>query len=150
MIRKVYMDAYELQGNTIPGAREAMFRYLNEGVVWWNFIGHANTTGWTHENQLSYSDLNNMYLRHWPFIYAATCDFMRLDGNDITGGEILYKERYGGAIGIISAVRPVYITNKAGFRQQWAVPWPDAMTKDAFCLRAKSIVWQRTTSVTPT
>ncbi len=111
MIRKVYMDAYELQGNTIPGAREAMFRYLNEGVVWWNFIGHANTTGWTHENQLSYSDLNNMYLRHWPFIYAATCDFMRLDGNDITGGEILYKERYGGAIGIISAVRPVYITN---------------------------------------
>lgn len=91
--------------------REAMFRYLNEGVVWWNFIGHANTTGWTHENQLSYSDLNNMYLRHWPFIYAATCDFMRLDGNDITGGEILYKERYGGAIGIISAVRPVYISN---------------------------------------
>lgn len=111
IIRKVYMDAYELQGNIIPGAREAMFRYLNEGVVWWNFIGHANTTGWTHENQLSYSDLNNMYLRHWPFIYAATCDFMRLDGNDITGGEILYKERYGGAIGIISAVRPVYISN---------------------------------------
>ena len=111
LVRKVYMDAYPSQGTIIPEARAAMFRYLNEGVVWWNFIGHANTTGWTHENQLSYTDLNSMYLRHWPFIYAATCNFLRLDGNSITGGEILYKERYGGAIGIISAVRPVYITD---------------------------------------
>ncbi len=110
-LRKVYMDAYPFVGSSFPEARAAMFRYLDEGVVWWNFIGHANTTGWTHENQLSYSDLNSMYLRHWPFIYAATCDFMRLDGNDISGGEILYKERYGGAIGIISAVRPVYISD---------------------------------------
>lgn len=111
LIRKVYMDAYPVEGTMIPEARAAMFRYLNEGVVWWNFIGHANTTGWTHENQLSYSDLNSMYLRHWPFIYAATCNFLRIDGNSISGGEILYKERYGGAIGIISAVRPVYISN---------------------------------------
>lgn len=110
-LRKVYMDAYPFVGSSFPEARAAMFRYLDEGVVWWNFIGHANTTGWTHENQLSYSDLNNMYLRHWPFIYAATCDFLRIDGNDISGGEILYKERYGGAIGIISAVRPVYISD---------------------------------------
>lgn len=111
MVRKVYMDAYPFVGSNYPGAREAMFRYLDEGVVWWNFIGHANTTGWTAEQQLSYTDLNNMYLRHWPFIYAATCNFLRLDGSSITGGEILYKERFGGAIGIISAARPVYITD---------------------------------------
>ena len=111
LVRKVYMDAYPFVGSNYPGAREAMFRYLDEGVVWWNFIGHANTTGWTAEQQLSYTDLNNMYLRHWPFIYAATCNFMRLDGSSISGGEILYKERFGGAIGIISAARPVYITD---------------------------------------
>ena len=110
-LRKVYMDAYPFVGTSFPEARAAMFRYLDEGVVWWNFVGHANTTGWTHENQLSYADLNSMYLRHWPFIYAATCDFLRLDGNNISGGEILYKERYGGAIGMVSAVRPVYISD---------------------------------------
>lgn len=109
LVNKVYMDAYELIGSEYPEARNDMFRYLEEGVVWWNFIGHASTTGWTHEHQLSYTDLNNMYLRHWPFIYAATCDFLRLDGSDISGGEILFKERYGGAMGIFSAVRPVYI-----------------------------------------
>lgn len=111
MVRKVYLDAYPLAGSSYPQAREAMYRYLDEGVVWWSFIGHANTTSWTADNILSYTDLRQLYLRHWPFIYAATCDFLRLDGTNITGGEILYKERYGGAIGIISAVRPVYISD---------------------------------------
>lgn len=113
MINKVYMDAYELQGSVYPEARKRMFRYLDEGVVWWNFIGHASPTGWTHEHQLSYTDLNNMYLRYRPFIYAATCDFVRLDGTTVSGGEILFKERNGGCIGIISAVRPVYISNNS-------------------------------------
>ena len=113
LLRKVYMDAYPFVGTNFPEARSTMFRYLDEGVVWWNFIGHANTTGWTGEGQLSYTDLNNMYLRHWPFIYAATCNFLRIDGNFISGGEILYKERYGGAIGMISATRPVYIDRKS-------------------------------------
>lgn len=110
-LRKVYLDAYPFENSTYPVARTTMFRYLDEGVVWWNYIGHANTTGWTAEKMLSYTDINNMYLRNWPFIYAATCDFLRLDGTAISGGEILYKERYGGAIGIVSAVRPVYISN---------------------------------------
>lgn len=111
LIRKVYMDAYTKMGNKYPEARELMFRNLHEGVVWWNFIGHANETGWTGDGQLSYTDLNNMYLRHWPFIYAATCDFLRLDASSISGAEILFFERFGGAIGVISATRPVYISD---------------------------------------
>ncbi|MDE6574821.1 MAG: type IX secretion system sortase PorU [Muribaculaceae bacterium] len=111
LLKKVYMDAYTLEGSTYPAAREVMFRYLNEGVVWWNFIGHANISEWTHEHQLSYSDLTNMYLRHRPFIYAATCNFLRIDGTTVSGGELMFKQRNGGAIGIISAVRPVYISD---------------------------------------
>lgn len=110
LVRKVYVDNYDLQGNIAVMARETMFRYLDEGVVWWNFIGHANETSWTGQGLLTYNDINNMYLRHWPFIYAATCDFLRFDAKLVSGAEILYKERYGGAIGVISAIRPVYIT----------------------------------------
>ena len=117
LVNKVYMDSYELIGSEYPEARKEMFRYLEEGVVWWNFIGHASPTGWTHEHQLSYTDLNNMYLRHWPFIYAATCDFLRLDASTVSGGEILFKERYGGAVGMISAVRPVYISKNSYLSQ---------------------------------
>lgn len=111
MVRKVYIDTYPLIGGTVVEARNLLYRYLDEGVVWWNFIGHANESSWTGENILSYTDINNMYLQHWPFIYAATCNFLRIDGNTISGGELLYKERYGGAVGIISAVRPVYISD---------------------------------------
>ena len=110
LVRKVYVDNYELQGNVAVMARETMYRHLEEGVVWWNYIGHANETSWTGEGLLTYTDINNMYLRHWPFIYAATCDFLRLDSRRISGGELMYLERYGGAIGMISAVRPVFIS----------------------------------------
>lgn len=111
LLRKVYMDAYELKGMAYPAARDAMFRYLDEGVAWWSFIGHASPTEWTGEHQLSYKDLNSMYLRHWPFIYAATCNFLRIDASAISGGELMFLERNGGAIGMISAVRPVYISD---------------------------------------
>lgn len=111
LVRKIYTDAFERVGKTYPVARQLMHRSLDEGVVWWNFIGHANTTSWTGEGMLTYTDLNQMYLRYWPFIYAATCNFLRLDGTDVSGAELMYKERYGGAIGIISAVRPVYISD---------------------------------------
>ena len=111
LVNKIYLDAYTKSGGVYPQAREAMFRNLDEGTVWWNFIGHANTTGWTADGQLSYSDLNSLYLKHLPFIYAATCDFLRLDAPAASGAEILYLERYGGCIGVISATRPVFISD---------------------------------------
>ncbi len=110
VVSKVYMEAYTREGSMYPEARAVMFRNLDDGVVWWNFIGHANPTGWTADGQLSYTDLNRMYLRHLPFIYAATCSFLRLDAMSISGAEIMYKERYGGCIGVVSATRPVYIS----------------------------------------
>lgn len=115
LVRKVYVDNYTLDGSVATMARETMYRYLDEGVVWWNYVGHANETSWTGEGILSYTDLNNMYLRHWPFIYAATCNFLRFDAELESGAELLYKERYGGAIGVVSAIRPVYISSNEWF-----------------------------------
>lgn len=110
-IRKIYLDAYAREGKTYPAARADLFRYLEEGVAWWNFVGHANTTSWTGNGLLTFTDMNNMYLRHWPFLYTATCDFLRWDSNTTSGGELIFMERYGGGIGAISAIRPVYISD---------------------------------------
>lgn len=115
VIRKVYMDAYTKSGGVYPLARRDMFRALDEGVVWWYFVGHANDHSWTAEGQLTYTDINSMYLRHVPFVVASTCNFLRWDSQVTSGGEIMYKERYGGAIGMISATRPVYITDNGYF-----------------------------------
>ena len=147
LVRKLYMDAYPMVGGSYPEARNAMFRYLEEGVVWWNYIGHANTTGWTHEHLLTYTDLNSMYLRHWPFIYAATCDFMRFDSRNLSGGEILFLERNGGAIGIISAIRPVGIYNNGMLSEAMgrALGQRDAMgripTPGEVCRKAKNDIY---------
>ncbi len=107
---KLYPDQYELQGGQYPKAREVMFRKLDEGVAWWTFIGHANTTSWTHEKLLTYSDISNLYLKHYPIVYAACCDFLRWDSKNISAAEIMWGLKSGGAIAIISAVRPSYIS----------------------------------------
>lgn len=108
-VNKVYIDAYPKVNSQYPLAREAMFRLLDEGTVWWTYIGHANNHALTHDGQLTYNDINNLYLKNPPIFYAATCDFLRWDSNTMSGGEILFFERYGGAIAVISATRPVYI-----------------------------------------
>ena len=115
VMTKVYIDAYQRQNGTYPEARREMFGALNDGVVWWYFTGHANNHSWTGDGMLSFSDINSMYLRNVPFVVAATCDFLRWDSEVESGGEIMYKERYGGSIGMVSATRPVYINENAYF-----------------------------------
>lgn len=115
VIDKIYIDAYEKVGSTYPEARREMFRLLDEGVAWWVFTGHANNHSWTADGMLTFNDINTMYLRNIPFLLASTCDFLRWDGNEISGGEIMYKERYGGTISMISATRPVYISDNGLF-----------------------------------
>lgn len=107
---KVYLDSYPKIGNTYPMAKEDMFKFIDEGTIWWNFIGHANTTSWTHENLLTYTDMNSLYNRIWPVIYAATCSFMRWDAASISAAEIMAKNDNGGAAAVISATRPVLIS----------------------------------------
>ena len=115
LVSKVYTDAYELVGGVYQQARDDLYRRLDEGAVWWTYIGHASNHSWTGEGILTFTHNNNMYLRNVPFIYAATCNFLRWDSNTISGGEIMHAERNGGCIGIISATRPVFITDNGYF-----------------------------------
>lgn len=114
VFQKVYMDAYEFMGGEYPMARRDMFRNLNEGVAWWIFSGHANDHSMTGEKQLTFDDINNnMYLRNYPFLLAATCNFLRWDGGNESAGELLLNERNGGLIGVISATREAYISSNS-------------------------------------
>ncbi|MDE6266295.1 MAG: type IX secretion system sortase PorU [Muribaculaceae bacterium] len=108
--QKVYIDAYDKVGSIYPQARTDMFRALDEGVLWWHFMGHANPTSWTADGLMTYNDINSLYLRHWPIVYAGTCDFMRWDSATTSAAELLFKNTHGGVIAVISATRPVYIS----------------------------------------
>ena len=109
IFKKIYIDEYEMVSNTYPEARTQFYQSMDEGAMLWAYIGHANPSSLTAENLVTYTDLNNFYLRHWPLVYAATCDFMRWDSADLSGAEILFRNQSGGVISAISATRPVYI-----------------------------------------
>ncbi len=106
---KVYVDAFSIVNGKTSGAHERMHRYLDQGVIWWWYIGHASATSWTGEGLLELSDINVAHYPHAPMLYAATCNFLRWDRIQLSGAEMLFFNP-NGIIGAIAATRPVYIT----------------------------------------
>ena len=111
---RVYTDAFLATssgtGRSYPDARTKMFRCFKDGVLWANYVGHANTVSWTHDGLLSMTDINNrFYYNNYPFLYTATCEFTRWDADELSGGEYLYLNPRGGVIGLISTSRVAYI-----------------------------------------
>lgn len=114
---KAYIDAFDIVGGEATGARRLQMRTLEEGTLWWNFIGHAGKNFLTGDNMLTISDINSLYLRRLPFLYAATCSFGRWDGAEPSGLEGLAFNPSGGVIAAISATREVYIEQNGYFSE---------------------------------
>ena len=115
MFHKVYLDAFNATsqgaGRIYPDARSKMFRLLNEGLVWWNYTGHASPNGWTGEGQLTSPDISDkLFYKHLPILYAATCEFARFDALHQSGGETMFLNPQGGTIAVMCPARLVYIT----------------------------------------
>lgn len=115
LYEKLYLDAYPMEsastGNVYPLAHQRMMNRWNEGTAYINYIGHANTTSWGHESLLTWTDINNMSNSRLPYIYAATCEFLRWDDDDVSGAEILWLLPNSGAIGLICPSREVLISS---------------------------------------
>lgn len=114
IFEKLYLDSYRLSysgtGAVYPEAREKMFEKWNEGVVYIDYVGHASPRNWSHENLLTWTDIMGMKNRNLPFIYAATCEFLRWDADDVSGAEELWLNPSAGVIGMICPSRTVYIS----------------------------------------
>ena len=110
----VFIDAFNAVSNggsrNYPDARTKMFTALNEGTLWWNYIGHASTQNWTGEGLLMRSDVENLlYYRRLPVLYAATCEFCRFDNSTVSSGERIFTNANGGAIAVMCPARVAYI-----------------------------------------
>lgn len=112
---RIYLDAFEVEssgsGRSFPEAKKKMLQKLNEGVLYLNYIGHSGNVGWTGDGLLNINDINNMYLKHYPLMLTASCEFTRLDKASETGGETLFLNPRGGAIALITSARQVLITD---------------------------------------
>ena len=122
---RIYIDAFTQQGNgstrKYPDASTRMFNYLKDGVVWWNYAGHASPNVWTADGLLTARDVNeNLYYRHLPVLMAATCEFARFDERSRSGAELMLGNASGGIIASICPARLVYMSQNKQYQDQVA------------------------------
>jgi len=118
LIKRIYLDAYEAVsvGSTrnYPGARDDLYGNLKDGTLVWAFNGHSSTNVMTGNDLVRRNDfLNNMYYRNLPFVFGTTCEFARFDALSPSGGELMFNNSNGGAIGILSANREAWINDNS-------------------------------------
>lgn len=111
---KLYLDSYPLEftgtGAEYPQAHARLMNKWNEGLALIDYIGHANPRSWGHESLFTWTQINSMKNERLPFIYAATCEFMRWDADDVSGAEVLWLLPNSGAISLICPSREVLIS----------------------------------------
>jgi hypothetical protein len=99
--RKVELIEYPFtQGSTKDGARQELLRQVDDGAVFWHYIGHGNPFKLADEDAFVLSDVAGLSNGpRLPFFFAASCDVGPFDyptGNYL--GEALVKRRDGGVI----------------------------------------------------
>ncbi|MBO4803019.1 MAG: type IX secretion system sortase PorU [Muribaculaceae bacterium] len=116
VFNRVYIDAFTAVSNggsrSYPDARTKLFTTLNEGALWWSYIGHASTQNWTGEGLLMRSDVETqLFYKHLPVLYAATCEYCRFDNSITSSGELMYLNANGGVIALLCPPRLAYVSN---------------------------------------
>lgn len=120
---RIYLDTYTLKysgiGAVYPDAKRDMLNAIDDGVVYWNYIGHANPVFWGHENILTWQDMSGMRNKRLPVLYAATCEYARWDSDDLSGGEAMWLNEHGGVINMICPSRSVYISMNGNLTREF-------------------------------
>lgn len=118
-VKKLYIDSYPVvstpSGDRVPMAHQALMDYFEKGIHVLSYMGHGGVKNLSGEWVLALSDILSLsnYDR-LPFIHTATCEFSKFDKPDVvSGGELLLLNPNGGAIALLTTVRPTQaITNQ--------------------------------------
>ena len=118
-IAKVYLDAYQQEatssGQRYPEVENAINQLINSGALVANYVGHGGETGLAAERILSIPMMKSWTNIHkLPLFVSATCEFSRFDDPErVSAGEQMLTLPYGGAVGLLTTTRLVYITTNS-------------------------------------
>ena len=110
--KKLYFDSYPVvntaSGTRIPQAHEALMDYFEQGFYIMSYTGHGGVKGLSDEKVFTVSDINYLdNYDHLPFLHTATCEFSQFDNPSVvSAGELMMLSPRGGAIGLLTTVRP--------------------------------------------
>lgn len=123
-ITKVYADSYVQQSTSgsqsYPAARDELYRSVERGNLITGYTGHGGEVGWASERLLQLQDVNNWTNGYQlPLFVTITCEFTRFDDPARTSaGEQLFLNPNGGAVGLISTTRVVYVPGAVSINSQ--------------------------------
>ena len=118
-IVKVYLDAFQQEatssGQRYPEVENAINQIINSGALVANYVGHGGELGLAAERILSIPMMKTWTNIHkLPLFVSATCEFSRFDDpKRVSAGELMLTLPYGGAVGLLTTTRLVYITTNS-------------------------------------
>lgn len=113
---KIYLDAYKQiatsGGQRFPDVEEAINQNMNKGALIFNYVGHGGETGLALERVVSISMIQEWRnINNLPLFISATCEFSRFDDpGRVSAGETTLTTPFGGAVGLLTTTRLVYIS----------------------------------------
>ena len=114
-ITKIHSDAYKqiasAGGDRYPEVETALANRLSQGTLVVNYFGHGGEDGLASEFVVDKDmALSLFHPGKYPLFITVTCEFSRFDNHTRpTAGEMLYQNPTGGAIGLVSTTRQIFI-----------------------------------------
>ncbi|MBV6653337.1 MAG: type IX secretion system sortase PorU, partial [Mameliella sp.] len=113
-LEKIYLDAFPEEstpgGERYPLATEQLNRSVIKGAFSVTYLGHGGPKGWAQERVLNISDILSWDNKdNMPIFITATCTFTGFDDPTfVSAGEEVMLNPNGGALALMTTVRPVY------------------------------------------
>lgn len=116
-VRKIIMDSYQqlstAGGFRYPDVVDDVKNAFERGSLVINYFGHGNEDGLAQEFIVTQSLVENLRNpNNLPLFITVTCEFTRYDNPLRTsGGEVVYLNENGGAIGLVATNRLIFISD---------------------------------------
>jgi hypothetical protein len=115
-IKKIYADAYVQEstsgGERYPEVNNAIVEGIEAGALVVNYFGHGGEDGIARERIFDKIDASELLNKSKLNCFVSvTCEFTKFDNpNRETAGEFLYWNKNGGAIGLITTTRQIFVS----------------------------------------
>ncbi len=115
-VTKIHSDAYQQEssagGNRYPEVNKAFVNSFEQGALVINYFGHGGEDRLAEERIFDKTDIVNLHnVCKLSCFVTVTCEFTRFD-NPLreTAGELTFWNEDGGAIGLISTTRKIFVS----------------------------------------
>lgn len=120
---KIHSDSYIQEasagGDRYPRVTKAMSDAIEVGALVVNYFGHGGEDGLAKERIFEQPDTQNLRnICKFNCFVTVTCEYTKFDNPDRpTAGEYTYWNKEGGAIGLITTTRQIFVTTGVTFNR---------------------------------